>query len=248
MNITIIDDIKTYLKAHLLAWQHPVILGIVFATALFFMGFHYLLFSSINLLAQTGKTLGFFDYLMLPLAHIFENTLQFFIVAAVAYYVPNRPSAGISQSFKVASDKFPALALFGIIQYLFSRTLFAGIPQLSFIILLIDSIIRVFLLFYATQFVLFKANNAIFAMVESSKLVLKTIVAVLISLAAAYVLVTLIHYFITFFQIKFITDTTTTAITSKLPLFLDYFVASYLKLVTLGIFATLLYRQQKNIN
>lgn len=247
MNITIIDDIKTYLRAHLLAWQYPVILGIIFATALFFMGFHYLLFSSINLLAQTGKTLGFFDYLVLPLAHIFENTLQFFIVAAVAYYVANRPIASITQSFKIASDRLPALVFFGIIQYLFSRTLFAGMPQLSLIVLLIDSIIRIFLLFYATQFVLFKVNNGIFAMVESSKLVLKTIVAVLISLAAAYVLVTLIHYFITFFQIKFITDTTKT-ITSKLPLFIDYFVASYLKVVTLGIFATLLYRQQKNIN
>lgn len=247
MNISFIDYVKTYIKSHVTMLTNPSLLAITLATGLFFMGFHYLLFSSVNLLAQAGKTLGILDYLLVPLAHLFENSIQFFIVGAIAYYIAHNQAASLTKSFKVSSDAISTWIMFGLVQYVFSRTLFAHMPQLSLIVVPIDAVIRLLLLYYATQYALFKTNNSFLSMAESSKLVLKTIPGVLLSLIGPYGLVALIHQLITFAQLHYLAQ----APESKLPLaqallFLDYWIASYLKIITLGIFATYIYRRHNN--
>lgn len=246
MNISLLDYVKTYIKSHITMLTNPSLLAITLITGLFFMGFHYLLFSSVNLLAQAGKTLGILDYFLVPLAHLFENSIQFFIVGAIAYYSAHNQTVSVTKSFKVSSDTIPTWIMFGLVQYVFSRTLFTGMPQLSLIVVLIDAVIRLLLLYYATQYALFKTNNSFLAMAESSKLVIKTIPGVLLSLLGAYGLVTIIHL-ITFIQAHYLVQ----APESKLPLaqallFLDYWIAYYLKIVTLGIFATYIYRRHNN--
>lgn len=247
MNISLLDYVKTYVKSHTTALRNPALLGVTLFMGLFFMGFHYLLFSSINLLAQAGKTLGLLDYLVVPLAHLFENSFQFYIVGAIAYYIAHNQAVSLSRSFSISSDALPSWIMFGVVQYVFSRTLFANMPQLALVVVVIDSIIRLLLLYYAAQFTMFKTTNSFLAMAESSKLVLKTIPGVLLSLLAAYGLVSAIHRIITIVQNHFIVS----AQEGKLPvaqtlLFLDYWIASYLKIITLGIFATYIYDRHKN--
>lgn len=241
-----VAGLKSYVKAHTIAWRNPLIILITILTAFFFMAFHYLLFSSLHLLTQTGKSLGILNYIFIPFAQLFENTLQFFIVAAIAYYITNEPRATLNQSFTQAGNFIPSYMFFALIQYIFSRALFVGSPQLSLIVLLIDSLIRIFLLYYVTQFTVLNHQNPLLAIASSSKLVLKTILPIAISLAAAYGLVKLIHYLITLFFTQ--GSLGASPVKSKVVLFLDYFFASYLKIVTLGIFATLIYKKETKTN
>lgn len=244
MDNTFVHDLKTYLHAHALAWRNPaIILTTLIAAALFYL-FNYSFYTSMTLLATHGKSLGPLDYVIVPLARIFENTLQFLIVGAIAYYIAQKNAVTLGQSFKVASSHIISFVGFAIIQFLFSRTLVAQFPQWSLIITLIDTLLRVFLLFYAVQFCVLAHQPAVLSMTNSSKLVLKTIGAVIISLIASFAIGTISNYALTTAQKTFgIAEqsywlSATTALT-----LVDQALFMYLKVVTLGIFATLLYNQ-----
>ncbi|BDC34126.1 hypothetical protein Noda2021_00840 [Candidatus Dependentiae bacterium Noda2021] len=246
MNNSLVQDVKTYFHAHVLAWRNPAIILVTLLAAAFFYFFNYSFYTSMSLLASHGRTLGPLDYFIVPLVRIFENTLQFLIVGAIAYYIAQKNAVTLSQSFKVASSHIISFVGFAIIQFLFSRTLVAQFPQWSLVITLIDTLIRVFLLFYAVQFCVLASQNAVTSMTNSSKLVLKTIGAVIISLIASFILGNVSNHALTSVQRAFGPAEQAYWLSASTALtLLDQALFMYLKVVTLGIYATLLYGQKE---
>jgi hypothetical protein len=64
MNTSVLQDIKTYVHAHALAWRNQAIILTTLAATIFFYLFNYSFYTSMTLLATYGKSLGPLDYVI----------------------------------------------------------------------------------------------------------------------------------------------------------------------------------------